>query len=132
MHYAGGETEVDQVVRVGIDVVEVGRIREILSRRGERFLRRVFTEREIDYALAARSPLREERLAARFAAKEAFIKALGVSVPFREIEVDHDRDGRPRIIFRGRPYPLSLSHTRGIAVAVALIPEPIPGGAPPA
>ncbi|NOX44862.1 MAG: 4'-phosphopantetheinyl transferase superfamily protein, partial [Caldiserica bacterium] len=61
------------MVGVGVDVVEVERIRGILARRGERFLCRVFTEREIAYALSARSPLREERLAARFAAKEAFL-----------------------------------------------------------
>ncbi len=112
---------------VGIDVVDVERFREILARRGERFLERIFTEREIAYALSARPPLREERLAARFAAKEAFLKALGYPVPLKEIEVVNDEKGRPRILFRGRPYPLSLSHTRGIAVAVTVIPQPTPG-----
>lgn len=110
--------------------MEVERIRGILARRGERFLRRVFTEGEIAYALSARSPLREERLAARFAAKEAFVKAWGHPVPFRSIEVVRDENGRPRIRFRGRLYPVSLSHTRGIAVAVVLIPRSTPGGAP--
>ncbi len=99
--------------------MEVERIRGILSRRGERFLRRIFTEREIAYAMAARSPLREERLAARFAAKEAFMKAVGRPIAFREIEVVNDGKGRPFISWKGRPFPLSLSHTRGIAVAVA-------------
>ncbi|MGY4706408.1 holo-ACP synthase [Candidatus Bipolaricaulota sp. J31] len=117
------------MVDVGVDIVEVKRIREILARRGERFLQRIFTEREIAYALSARPPLREERLAARFAAKEAFLKALGYPVPLKEIEVTNDENGRPRIIFRGRPYPLSISHTRGVAIAVALIPRPGPGAA---
>jgi holo-[acyl-carrier protein] synthase len=114
---------------VGIDVVDVERFREVLARRGERLLERIFTQREIAYALSARSPLREERLAARFAAKEAFLKALGHPVPLKEIEVVNDENGRPRILFRGRPYPLSLSHTRGIAVAVTVIPQPAPGAA---
>ena len=117
------------MVGIGVDVVEVERIREIITRRGERFLRRIFTEREIAYALSARSPLREERVAARFAAKEAFLKALGHPVPLKEIEIVNDENGRPRVLFRGRPYPLSLSHTRGIAVAVVLIPRPAPGAA---
>lgn len=128
MHRAGGAPPAHPMGGIGIDIVEVDRIREILSRRGKRFLERLFTPREIAYALSARSPLREERLAARFAAKEAFIKALGRPVPFREIEVVNE-DGRPRLIFRGRPYPLSLSHTRGMAVAVVLIPPRASGGA---
>jgi holo-[acyl-carrier protein] synthase len=114
------------MVRVGVDIVEVERFRRILARRGERFLRRILTEQEISYAFIARSPLREERLAARFAAKEAFIKALGYPVSFREIVVTHDENGRPHLLWQGRLYPLSLSHTRGIAVAVAIIPEPAP------
>ncbi len=114
------------MVRVGIDIVEVDRIGEILGRRGERFLRRILTGTEVNYILKARPPLREERLAARFAAKEAFIKALGRPVPMRELEVGHDENGRPQLLFRGRPYPLSLSHTKGIAVAVAIILGPAP------
>ena len=102
------------------------RICEILSRWGERFLKRVFTDREIAYAMGTRPPLREERLAARFAAKEAFIKALGRPVPFKQIEVIKDEKGRPWIVWRGRPFPLSLSHTREIAVAVVLFRSTCP------
>ena len=69
-------TEIESV-RVGIDLVMVSRISESLERFGDRFLRRVFTDCEIAYAAAAPAHT-AQRLAARFAAKEATIKALRV------------------------------------------------------
>lgn len=110
------------MVQVGIDLVEVERVRALGERRGEKALRRLFTSRELHYAFRARSPLCWQRLAARFAAKEAFIKALGRPVPFRELEVIV-RNGRPYIAWQGRNYPLSLTHTGGLAAAVVVIPE---------
>ena len=107
---------------VGIDLVEVPRIRQLLERRGERLLVRLFSPGEIEYALRARPPLSYQRLAARFAAKEAFIKALGRPVPFREMEVV-SKGSRPYLRWRGNDYPLSLSHTGGFAIALVVIPE---------
>jgi len=110
------------MVSVGIDLVEVPRIRQLLERRGERLLVRLFCPGEIEYALRARPPLSYQRLAARFAAKEAFIKALGRPVPFREMEVV-SKGSRPYLRWRGNDYPLSLSHTGGFAIALVVIPE---------
>ena len=76
-------------VGVGIDLVRVSRVAASLAQFGERFLRRVFTEAEIAYATSSPG-LTAERLAARFAAKEAAIKALGLAdqgVGWRQIEV---------------------------------------------
>lgn len=116
-------------MRVGIDVVEVPRFSAFLARWGERAQTRLFTEREISYARRARGELFVQRLAVRFAAKEAFCKALGKPVPFREIEVLPGKNG-PRLVWRGREFPLSLSHTAQWAAAVVLIPSPAPATSP--
>ena len=76
-------------LRVGIDLVQVSRIAESLEKFGDRFLRRVYTDDEIAYATSVPSQA-SERLAARFAAKEATIKALGLvdhPMNWRDIEV---------------------------------------------
>ncbi|MBC7093001.1 holo-ACP synthase [Candidatus Bipolaricaulota bacterium] len=123
---------------VGVDLVEVARIRDLALRRGKRALERLFTPRELAYALAACPSVRFQRLAARFAAKEAFRKAMDHPVPFREMEVVRE-NGRPRLRWRGRDYPLTISHTAALAVAVVLVedvtpplpsPQPGPSGAP--
>ncbi|MGB9756890.1 MAG: holo-ACP synthase [Candidatus Bipolaricaulaceae bacterium] len=116
-------------MRVGIDIVEVPRFRAFLGRWGEKALFRLFTEEEIAYAGRAEPELFVERLAARFAAKEAFLKALGRPVPFREIQVLPGKNG-PRLIWRGQEFPVSLTHTRGVAAAVVLIPSPAPAASP--
>ena len=110
------------MVSFGIDLVEVSRIRRLLERRGERALVRLFSPSEIEYALRARPPLSYQRLAARFAAKEAFIKALGRPVPFREMEVV-SKGKQPYLRWRGNDCPLSLSHTGDFAIALVVIPE---------
>jgi holo-[acyl-carrier protein] synthase len=112
-------------MRVGIDLVEVPRFQAFLVRRGERALTRLFTPTELAYAEKARPALRAQRLAARFAAKEAFCKALGRPVPFREIEVLSGQNG-PRLRWRGQEFPVSLTHTARVAAAVVLIPSPTP------
>ena len=90
-------------LRAGIDLVRVSRIAESLAQFGERFLRRVFTDGEIAYATAAPA-LTAERLAARFAAKEAAMKALGLSddgVGWREIEVRREPSGACELLLHG-------------------------------
>jgi holo-[acyl-carrier protein] synthase len=104
---------------VGIDIVDVSRMKGIVKRFGERFLNRVFTSRELEYVMKRVKP--EESLAGRFAAKEAFIKAYGETASLKEIEVLQQR-GRPYIAFRGKTYQeVSISHERGYAVAVVII-----------
>lgn len=122
------------IVGTGIDIAEVPRIRESIARFGERFLRRVFTEGEIQYCDSKAN--RAERYAARFAAKEAAMKALGTGwnrgVRWRDIEVVRQPGGRPTIRFRGKAaefaaalgatnVALSLSHTVEQAIASVIL-----------
>ena len=128
-------------LRVGIDLVQVSRIAESLERLGERFLNRVFTRDEIAYATAAPA-LAAERLAARFAAKEATLKALrldeGGGIDLRDIEVRRSPSGACELLLHGRAgraaevagiahLALSLSHEGDYAAAVVvgcMKPEP--------
>jgi holo-[acyl-carrier protein] synthase len=110
-------------VGLGIDLIEIERIERALERR-PRLAERIFTPAELDYARDRARPGRH--LAARFAAKEAVIKALGQSVPAKEIEV---KPGKPPTIqlhgiaaevAGGRELSISLTHSRDHAAAVAM------------
>ncbi len=104
---------------IGIDIVQVSRITKAAEQYGDKFLDKVFTPEEIAYAKQKRKM--GETLAGRFAAKEAFIKAIGKSVPWKEIEV-HQQDGNPYILFNGNRFDnVSISHEREYAVAVVQI-----------
>jgi holo-[acyl-carrier protein] synthase len=104
---------------VGIDIVEVKRVERAVEVHGQRFLDRLFTPKELDYARGKKRAA--ETLAGRFAAKEAFMKALGARLTFREIEI-LERSGRPFVLFRGEEYPgVSISHERAYAVAVMVL-----------
>ena len=119
------------MVAVGIDIVEVGRIAVAIDRWGSRFLDRVFTPAEIAYC---RGKVRSaESFAVRFAAKEAFAKALKagrVSI-WREVEVVRSEGPRPTVLLHGlarelvgaRRIDLSLSHASSHAVAVVLVED---------
>ncbi len=115
------------IIGVGVDITEVARIRAALShpRTGERFRHRVFTPDEIAYCVRRRNA--HESFAARFAAKEAVMKALGRLLGWREIEVVRS-GGPPGVRLHGRAAEraaiqgirhlhLSLSHTAELAVA---------------
>jgi holo-[acyl-carrier protein] synthase len=115
------------IVGVGVDIAEVARIRAALTnpRTGERFRRRVFTPDEIAYCARRRNA--HESYAARFAAKEAVMKALGRLLGWQEIEVVR-LGGPPGVRLHGRAaeraaaqgilrWHLSLSHTADLAVA---------------
>jgi len=98
-------------VAVGIDIIEVDRIRKVYERHPERFLQRIFTEQEV---LQCRGKI--TRLAGRFAAKEAISKALGTGihgVKWREMEVVQLRSGRPSVRLHGiaklRAFQLGLT-----------------------
>ncbi len=104
---------------IGIDIVEIARIAGAVERHGERFLRKVFTDAEIACAQGLRRE--HEFLAGRFAAKEAFMKAMRRRLPWQEIEIDRDQ-GRPLLCFRGeRCGEVSISHERAYAVAVVIV-----------
>lgn len=119
-------------VSVGVDLAEVKRIRAALTRWGDRFLTKHFTRAEITYCLAKARPA--ESLAARFAAKEAFLKAYagGESLRWHDVEIEF-RDGKPTYRLHGAAAAceakLSLTHTHGYAVAVAMVRPRRPRGA---
>jgi holo-[acyl-carrier protein] synthase len=121
------------IVGTGLDLCEVARVRRMVARWGDRFLERVFTPGEIAYARRHLDPA--EPLAARFAAKEAALKALGsglsLGVRWREVEVRREEGGRPTLALSGRAAALgrargvarlhlSLTHEAGLALAQVL------------
>ena len=120
----------------GIDLAEVGRIRAAIERHGARFVERVFTAREIAYV--ERKANRFERYAARFAAKEAAMKAIGTGwkrgVRWRDFEVSNLRSGKPALEFHGeaariaaqlgvKAVSLSLTHTATTAMALVILED---------
>jgi holo-[acyl-carrier protein] synthase len=110
---------------VGIDLIEIERVERALERR-PRLADRLFTAGELAYARERARPGRH--LAARFAAKEAVIKALGQGVPPREIEIEAEAGEAPRVRLHGvaaqvageTPIAISLTHSRESAAAVAI------------
>jgi holo-[acyl-carrier protein] synthase len=122
------------IVGTGVDIAEVPRIREAVGRFGERFLKRVFTPEEIRYCTSKANT--EERLAARFAAKEAAMKAIGTGlrhgVTWQDVEVVRQLGGRPGLRLSGKAAEfaaalgcqrihLSLSHTEDMAIAHVIL-----------
>ena len=122
------------IVGTGIVIAEVPRIAESIARFGDRFLQRVFTDAERQYC--DRKANRVERYAARFAAKEAGMKALGTGwnygVRWRDIEVTRKPGNRPTMVFHGKAaefaarlgavhVSLSLSHTAEQAIAHVIL-----------
>jgi len=112
--------------RVGVDIIEIERIQRIVDRWGQRFLRRIYTEAELDLCRN-----RVPELAARFAGKEAVMKALGTGrrgLSWRDIEILPNRRRAPLVFLHGRArrrarklgigeLAISLSHSRDYAVA---------------
>ena len=122
------------VLGIGVDLVECGRIQHSLDRFGEKFLRRVFTEGEIEYSMSMKFPARH--LAARFAAKEAVSKAFGTGIGkamgWRNIDIRKKPNGEPFLVFTGPAQDLvakrgvisaliTLSHTEHHAVASVIL-----------
>jgi len=129
-------------ISVGIDLVSVSRMESILDRWGDRFLRRIFTRAEADYCRSRHCPARS--LAARFAAKEAFFKAVSglnsarsegtgrnegpAGIRFKDVEVVMEPNGAPRLkssgaardALGGARASLSLSHEQDLAVAIVI------------
>ena len=124
------------VIGTGIDIVNIQRIERLMVRWGDLFLNRVFTEREIVWCQQRTRP--PECFAIRFAAKEAFLKAIGWGlrngIQWTDIEVETDPMGKPLLSFHGKAKEviktlrihkslLTLSHDRPYAVAHVLLEE---------
>lgn len=119
----------EPMYQVGVDIVEIARIQTAIDRWGERFLRRVYTQGELDFCRN-----RVPELAVRFAGKEAVMKALGTGrngVSWREVEILTDRRRAPVVLLHGRArtragrlgateIAISLSHSRQYAIASAI------------
>ena len=116
---------------IGVDSVQVGRIRAAAERWGDDFLRRLFTDGELKYCLSHANPF--PSLAARFAAKEAILKALGTpgTWRWRDMEVERAESGQPSVTLKAGArdfalrrnvgsFRLSLTHDADRATAVVL------------
>lgn len=123
-----------EILGIGVDMVDIERIRALRERHGNRFQSILFLPEEAEYCLSRANP--DECFAARFAAKEAVMKALGTGwafgVSFTGIEVVRREDGRPEIALHGATAQcaqergagkihLSLSHAREAAIAQVII-----------
>lgn len=124
------------IIGTGIDIAEVPRVAAAIERFGQRFLQRIFTEEEIRYCQSKQNAA--ERFAARFAAKEAALKAMGTGwnrgIGWREVEVRRERGQRPTIHFNGKAAivfehigakraSLSLTHTSEQAMAIVILED---------
>jgi holo-[acyl-carrier protein] synthase len=122
------------IVGTGIDIAEVDRVEKVITRFGRRFIERVFTAEEIAYCESKAN--KTERYAARFAAKEAAMKAIGTGwnhgVTWKSVEVRRLPGSRPTMVFHGRAGEffsklgavrahLSLTHTDQFAMAVVIL-----------
>ncbi len=121
---------------IGIDTIEVPRIERTISEYGEQFLNRIFSDDEISYCQSRR--FSAEHFAARFAAKEAFAKAIGTGIRrgfiWKEVEVGKEYSGKPVIVIHGSMIrkvinivsseywvQVSLTHTKEVAEAIVII-----------
>jgi holo-[acyl-carrier protein] synthase len=120
---------------IGLDIVEKQRIKEAIDRLGERFIRRILTKREI--SLIPEGEMRKiEYISGRFAAKEAFSKAIGTGIglnlSFQDLEILREANGKPIIIISGQwcerndpmnkhRYHVSITHEKKYALAQVII-----------
>jgi holo-[acyl-carrier protein] synthase len=122
------------IVGIGVDIVDISRVHGLLERFRDRFLQRVFTDAENLYA--SKSVKTAERLAGRFAVKEAVLKAFGTGksqgILWRDVETVPGRMGRPKVNLYGNAYKylkilkgdqihVSIAHDGGKAVAFVVI-----------
>lgn len=123
-------------IKIGTDICQINRVTSIYKRYGKRFLKRILTNKEIKYVTSNKRNL-INRLAGRFAAKEAAAKVLGTGfkgVYFQEIEVLRENSGAPKLILHKRAskiatkkrlynFEVSISHEKDFAVAIVVAVE---------
>ncbi len=124
------------IVGMGVDIIEVPRVRSAIERFGDRFLKRLFTPAEIRYCESKAN--KYERFAARFAAKEAALKAIGTGlsrgISWQDVEVVREPSGKPTLAFTGKAgefaarlhvhhASVSLSHTEQVAFAQVILED---------
>jgi holo-[acyl-carrier protein] synthase len=115
--------------RVGLDVVDIDRVRRLLRRRGDRFLKRTLTAEERTYCKGRRDAV--PHIAGTLGAKEAVFKALGMAPRWQEVEIRRLRGGRPVVALSGSlrrraqalglaEFQVSITHAEGVAAAVTV------------
>jgi holo-[acyl-carrier-protein] synthase len=105
-------------MEIGTDIVEIKRVPLTDS-----FLKGVLSESEM--ALYKKRKDQQQFVAGHFAAKEAFLKALGTGLPgarLTDLEIRYEEGGRPYLMFQSKRYSISISHDGGYAIGVALVP----------
>ena len=122
------------IAGTGVDIVEIPRMREAVRKWGDNFISKIFTAREVKYSTSKR--FSEQHFAARFAAKEAVVKAFGEPSKFpirwTDIEVVNNTEGKPIIEFKGDALKLkkikkiddiivSMSHSKNYAIASVIL-----------
>jgi holo-[acyl-carrier protein] synthase len=120
------------VLGIGIDIIEIERIKQSVDKFGESFLNKIYTQKEIDYCLSKFN--KYQHLAARFAAKEAIYKAMasgwGKEITWKSIEITNEVNGMPIVSFNGdlknfisddKEIKISLSHSDNYVAAVAIV-----------
>ena len=120
------------VIGIGIDIIEIYRIKESVERYGDRFLNKIYTQKELEYCL--KKKYKYQHLAARFAAKEAVYKALATGwnedVGWQNIEISNEPNGMPIVTLKGKlkrflsedkDLKISMSHSRDYVACMAII-----------
>ncbi len=118
-------------INCGTDIIEVCRIKESIERKGDNFLNKIYTEKEIEYC-NSKNNMKYQHFAARFAAKEAIFKAISntlkdkYEITWKDVEILNDENGRPYVHFLNNDYnikqiDISISHLEEYAVANCII-----------
>ena len=120
------------ILGIGIDIIEINRIKESVDKFGESFLKKIYTKTELDYSLSRKN--KYQHLAARFAAKEAIYKALSNDTDkiysWQDIEIYNEPNGMPLVklkgdlesfLSNGKNLKISMSHSRDYVTCVAII-----------
>lgn len=125
---------ISMIKGIGTDIIEISKIKNIYKKWGNKVLRKVFTDSEIKYCNSIKDKFHS--LSARFAAKEAVLKAIGIGLNsgfrWKDIEIVKEKSGKPEVKFRGKikillkslklsNIEISVSHSDDFAVAVAII-----------
>lgn len=116
-------------ISCGTDIIEIGRIKESIEDLGEKFLNRIYTQKEIEYCESKKSQ-KYQHYAARFAAKEAIFKAISkelndkYEIGWKDMEIFNDEQGRPQVKIKGvqkENIDISISHCKNYAVAMVVM-----------
>ncbi len=118
-------------IKCGTDIIEVSRIKESIEKVGDKFLNKIYTQKEIEYCLS-KNNMKYQHFAARFAAKEAIFKAISsliknkYEITWKDVEVLNDENGRPYVHFLNNNYnieqiDISISHLKEYAIATCIV-----------